>query len=275
VYLALTKIRAPGWLTATRHHLASVRKRLTNRKRKKDPAPDPALVEATMAQERAAEALRLSELIKSARQDWLVSQRDAVESKKKALLEPHESLRPQRQVPESERVPVYENAPAKLAKVAPEMREFLDAVTDRYPDISITSRRNHGGAAFKGAGFSVDITLPNSKKNERRYYDVGNVMNLLKAIEGAAVEMDARWRVLYDDAEVQHQFNASEKRGWVTSQAKAEFEKEKLNFHGPGELLLHLHLDVSLPPPAAPEATPPEAAPPQPTPAETPPAPEE
>jgi hypothetical protein len=259
-----------GWLKTTQSNLANARKRLTSRKRKKDPAPDPALVEAEMANERAAEALRLSDLIKKTRDNWVDAELHAVQSRIQALLVPHAPLRPQREVPEKERVPLYENAPAKFPNVAPEMRDFLDAVREGYPNISISNRPAHGGGVFKGAGFSADISLPKDKINKRGFYDEGEVLKLLKVMDGVAVVMDARWRVLYDDYfSVEKKFNLKALRGRVTAQAKAE--AYRLNFHGPGELLLHLHLDVSLPPPKArAEEKPPEVAPPEATPDQAP-----
>jgi hypothetical protein len=193
-----------------------------------------------------------------------------VQSRIQALLVPHAPLRPQREVPEKERVPLYENAPAKFPNVAPEMRDFLDAVREGYPNISISNRPAHGGGVFKGAGFSADISLPKDKINKRGFYDEGEVLKLLKVMDGVAVVMDARWRVLYDDYfSVEKKFNLKALRGRVTAQAKAE--AYRLNFHGPGELLLHLHLDVSLPPPKArAEEKPPEVAPPEATPDQAP-----
>jgi hypothetical protein len=270
---ALSGNPGKGWLKTTRNNLEKARKRLASPKGKKAPPPDPALVEAEMANERAGEALRLSALIQDTRLNWASVERDNVKSRIKSEMVPHEALRPQRQVPESERVPLYTGAPANFPPVAPETRNFLDAVKEVHPDISLSNRPGHGGGVFKDAGFSADITLPKSKLNERQYYNERDVLDLLEAMDDVAVQMNARWRVLYDDFNVEDAFNTGAARGRVTGQAKAE--PHRLNFHGPGQLLLHLHLDVSLPPPATPEGKPPEAAPPETTLPETPPVPQE
>jgi len=253
--LTLARVLAelgPIWLAQSRSRLKRKRKNLEGRarRRKGEARPDPALVEAAMAEERLEEAFVLSRHIADAKRAWVTAKRSEPAFRGGgATKRPRgqQPLAPQREVPAEERVPISEAAPPEQAGVAPELRGFLDLVTAKFPGFSAANYEGHGGGSFKGAGFSADVTLTRSKVGEQGFYDPTDVAAFLLALDQLAADNGVSWRALYNDAEVKRLLGGKAKHGYVQFMGQPNLgSKEMLNYHGPAPLKLHLHIDFSI-----------------------------
>jgi hypothetical protein len=239
----------PGWLASARTRLRKKRKEL-ERGDHHHARLDPALVEAAMAEQRLEEAFTLSHLIAKAEMAWVGARQNEPAFRSGSMKRPPLDWRnfgPQREVPEEERVPVSETAPADQAGVAPELRGFLDLVGARYPGFTATNRAGHGGGKFRGAGFSVDVYLSKDKIRENGFYDSTDVVAFLLTLDRLAANNGVQWRALYNDEEVGKALSGRTARGFVTFMGTTSLGKtEMLNYHGPAPLKLHLHFDFSV-----------------------------
>lgn len=241
---------SPAWLSHVHKILAHERQKLTSHKGKHASMPDPAVVEATMAEKRIEQALWLSHQIERVKHAWVVGKQQELQFKTHPLQRPPlewKGFGPEREVPAEERVPITGETPANKAGVASELRGFLDLVAARVPGLDRENYSGHGGGSFRGAGFSADLTLPDEHLDERGFYPVEKVVGLLRAIDDVAAQVGAQWRVLYNDHEVARRFNPQAKSGYVQFMGQARLGNTlMLNWHGPSPLKLHLHLDVSV-----------------------------
>ena len=144
-----------------------------------------------------------------------------------------------------------------LAGVAPEMADFLTALKadPNTADFTATNRPKHGGGTWAGKGFSTDLTIT-APPDQRGFYQPGRAVAFLLQIDKTAKAMAARWRVLYNDFRVAEEVNAA------TGTRNVEFigssSPTDLNWHGPGPLILHFHLDLEIPQKPAPTPSTPQ-----------------
>jgi hypothetical protein len=122
--------------------------------------------------------------------------------------------------------------------------EFVKELRRRYPQVRVDTYRNHGGGAFVGRGFSIDLWLKNSPKDERGFWQLKDSLALLREVHQAARAVGAEWRVLYNDysvARVINQETGARRVGFIGN----TFPGGGLNWHGPHPLILHFHLDLA------------------------------
>lgn len=127
--------------------------------------------------------------------------------------------------------------------VAPLTVEFVKELQRRYPQVRADTYRNHGGGAFTGRGFSIDLWLDNSPKDERGFWQPKDTLALLREVHQAARIVGAEWRVLYNDYSVARVIN-QETRARRVAFIGNTF-RGGLNWHGPHPLILHFHLDLA------------------------------
>jgi hypothetical protein len=148
---------------------------------------------------------------------------------------------------------VAESSPTRADGPA-QLRGFMDLVAAESPPFYRDDYRFHPARADAEAGFCVDIRLK-SKLDARRYYAPADAIAFLLAVDRVAARTGARWRILYDDQKNVGEVVARRaKRGSLYVVARSIAKLDLFDFHGPGEMKLHMHLDVSLdPPPPTPD----------------------
>ena len=140
--------------------------------------------------------------------------------------------------------------------VAPLVVAFTQKLLQIDPQAGADTYRNHGGGAFNGRGFSIDLWLDHSPKDARGFYRPEDAVALLRAVHQAARAVGAEWRVLYNDYAVARVINQETGARHVAFIGNAR-PGGGLNWHGPHPLILHFHLDLAPLPSAAAGATPP------------------
>ena len=153
--------------------------------------------------------------------------------------------------------PPVESPPARPAAPA-ELNGFMELVAAEWPRFVGDNYRFHPAVAGVAPGFCVDIHLK-GKIDDRRFYKQADAIAFLLAVDRVAARTGAHWRVLYGDWDTWEHVARRVKRGsfYAVGRADPPFLKHAfdepviplLDYHGPGELKLHLHLDVSLDPP--------------------------
>jgi peptidoglycan hydrolase-like protein with peptidoglycan-binding domain len=134
------------------------------------------------------------------------------------------------------------------APVAPMMIRFVSDLRRRYgPGASVGTYRGHGGGSFNDRGYSLDLFL--SGRDARGFYRRDDALRLLRAVDGAAKAMPAKWRMIYNDFSVADAMNRETGRRNVIFVGSTRKDKNKrvlgLNWHGPDPLILHFHLDLA------------------------------
>lgn len=142
-----------------------------------------------------------------------------------------------------------------VAPVAPIMVRFVAEMRRRYPGASAANYRGHGGGSFNNRGYSLDLYIPG--RDARGFYPREEALKLLRAVDGAARALGARWRVIYNDFDVAAAINRETGRRNVIFVGSVRRNKAKqvagLNWHGPHPLILHFHLDLA-PGPSSPDS---------------------
>jgi hypothetical protein len=129
----------------------------------------------------------------------------------------------------------------------PALSGFLDTVARATPAFQRDDYREHGGGSAGPPGFSVDIRLAASKLDPRGFYAPADVLAFLLAVDRAAGDAGARWRALYNDADVAAAVKRRARHGFVQFVGQPRLGQiDLLNYHGPAPLKLHIHLDVTL-----------------------------
>jgi hypothetical protein len=130
------------------------------------------------------------------------------------------------------------------APVAPLTVEFVKELRRRHPKVRADTYRGHGGGAFDGRGFSLDLWLDGSPKDARGFYQPEHAIALLRVVHEAARAVGAEWRVLYNDYSVARVINQETGARRVAFVGGAR-PGGSLNWHGPHPLILHFHLDLA------------------------------
>jgi hypothetical protein len=128
--------------------------------------------------------------------------------------------------------------------VAPLVAGFMQKLLQLYPQARADTYANHGGGAFRGRGFSIDLWLDRSPRDARGFWRPEDAVALLRAVHQAARAVGAEWRVLYNDysvARIINQETGARRVGFVAG----AFPNGGLNWHGPHPLILHFHLDLA------------------------------
>jgi hypothetical protein len=130
--------------------------------------------------------------------------------------------------------------------VAPLVVAFMQRLRQLYRQVRADTYGNHGGGAFTGRGFSIDLWLDVSPTpiDKRGFWRHEDAVALLRAVHQAARAVGAEWRVLYNDysvARVINQETGARRVGFVGG----AFSGGGLNWHGPHPLILHFHLDLA------------------------------
>jgi len=150
------------------------------------------------------------------------------------------------------------------APVAPLVVAFMQKLLQIYPQVRADTYVNHGGGAFTGRGFSVDLWLDRSPRDARGFWRPDDAVALLRAIHQAARAVGAEWRVIYNDYSVARVINQETGARRVVF-VGGSFPNGALNWHGPHPLILHFHLDLApIAGPAAGTSPPISIGPPQP-----------
>jgi hypothetical protein len=128
-------------------------------------------------------------------------------------------------------------------KVAPVVVRFVRELQQRFPTFSADTYRGHGGGAFAGQGYSLDLYLK-SGRDERGFFKPKAAVEFLRAVGAAAQAAGLEWRVLYNDFSVANVINRETgvQRVFFIGSANAS----GLNWHGPHPLILHFHLDLGV-----------------------------
>ena len=139
---------------------------------------------------------------------------------------------------------------SKVAPVAPLLVRFVEALKKQYSKpFRASNYRGHGGGAFNGRGFSLDLFL--NPKDERGFYPTDESIRYLRAVHKAAKAVGAEWRVLYNDFAVADALNRETGvrhvgfMGGLRYKDKNKTQVSGLNWHGPHPLILHFHLDLA------------------------------
>jgi hypothetical protein len=130
------------------------------------------------------------------------------------------------------------------AKVQPIMNTFLRELRRRAPAHSASNYPDHGGGAFDGRGYSVDITL-RAATDERGFYQRPAAVQFLLALDAAARAAGVEWRAIYNDYAVAAAINQhlDRKRVIFVGHPRRGGRRIGLNWHGP--LILHFHVDIT------------------------------
>jgi hypothetical protein len=136
---------------------------------------------------------------------------------------------------------------SKVAPVAPLTLRFARALRQRYPGVSLSNYRGHGGGAFLDRGYSLDLFIPG--RDARGFYKKEDAVRLLRAVNAAAGEVQLGWRAIYNDFSVADAINREFGRQHVIFIGAATKNSAKavtgINWHGPDPLILHVHLDLA------------------------------
>jgi hypothetical protein len=136
---------------------------------------------------------------------------------------------------------------SNVAPVAPLTLRFARQLRQRYPGVSVSNYRGHGGGSFLNRGYSLDIFIPG--RDARGFYKKEDAIRLLRAVHAAAGAVQARWRVIYNDFSVADAVNRQLGRKHVIFVGSTRKNNAKvvtgLNWHGPDPLILHFHLDLA------------------------------
>ena len=132
------------------------------------------------------------------------------------------------------------------APVAPLTARFVQELRRRYPKFDVWNYRGHGGGAFNGRGYSLDLAIPG--RDGRGFYPPAEAIRFLRAVHAAAGAVGAQWRVLYNDFTVADAVNRE--RGarhvlFMGTVRRRGATVAGLNWHGPHPLILHFHLDLA------------------------------
>jgi hypothetical protein len=130
------------------------------------------------------------------------------------------------------------------AKVQPVMNTFLRELRRRASAHSASNYPDHGGGAFDGRGYSVDITL-RAATDERGFYRRPAAVQFLLALDAAARAAGVEWRAIYNDYAVAAAVNQhlDRKRVIFVGHPRRGGRRIGLNWHGP--LILHFHVDIT------------------------------
>lgn len=133
------------------------------------------------------------------------------------------------------------------APVAPLTIRFARRLRARFGYVDMSNYRGHGGGAFLNRGYSLDIFLKG--RDERGFFKKDEAIKLLRAINGAAADVRANWRAIYNDFSVADAINREFRRTHVIFVGAASKNRKKdvtgINWHGPDPLILHVHLDLA------------------------------
>jgi hypothetical protein len=133
------------------------------------------------------------------------------------------------------------------APVAPLLVRFVAELRRRYVGtLSVSNYRGHGGGAFTGRGYSLDLFI--AGRDARGFYKKEDALRLLGAVHEAAAAVGAEFRVIYNDFDVADAFNRSRGKQHVIfmgTTRKTQKRVTGLNWHGPAPLILHFHLDLT------------------------------
>jgi hypothetical protein len=102
------------------------------------------------------------------------------------------------------------------------------------------SYSGHGAGAWQGAGLCLDFYVDETRRDDRGFFRVELVVQLLGAIEAASRQLGGDWQGCYDDYQV---LQAARERYGANKIVYVNDARN--NNHGP--LLLHVHIDL-LPP---------------------------
>lgn len=130
--------------------------------------------------------------------------------------------------------------------VAPLVVSFVKELRRRYPSyMRAANYPGHGGGAFNGRGFSLDLYIEGT--DDRGFYPKDQAIRFLTAVHEAATAVGAQWRVIYNDFSVAHTVNSAlgcQHVIFVGKARKTGARVSGLNWHGPAPLILHFHLDL-------------------------------
>lgn len=163
-----------------------------------------------------------------------------------------------------------------IAPVAPVVGRFAEELKRRYPSMRAENYRGHGGGSFDGRGYSLDLYIDESPRDDRGFWRVEDAVRFLREVHAAAAAVGCDWRVIYNDATVADAINRATGRRNVIFVGNPVRNRAGqvvgLNWHGPHPLILHFHLDLAPGARGLPASLPPSPAPAQPaaTPVATP-----
>jgi hypothetical protein len=212
-----------------------------------------ATIDAIVAEEAAKERLWLANEIERYVHAWMVERREELDFytvKQPGVSPLPRSFKPPRDVPEEERLPLP-GAETKDPPVAPELAGFTKQLmsalkrADSNFAFSPSNYPGHGGGAWAGKGYSVDLTLTGKsyRLDERGFYEHRAAVAFLKTLADVAKNSGVTWwRVLYDDFAVAEEVNRYTGFRNVTNTANVA---HGLNWHGPDPMKLHFHLDIA------------------------------
>lgn len=277
----------PGWVNGMKAAQTRARARLTKEKNAKPkvkkgetPPPQPApeeiaaQIEAEMIPIRCHQQNWAANQIEKVKRGWMVGRREKVDFDTIAQhVAELKDFNPGRTVDDADRVPIPAGVQAEPNDpgVAPEVAQFLTVLQSLQPNFTAGNYAGHGGGSWAGAGFSVDLNLSgkDAELDSRGFYKPEKAVQFLLNLDKAATSLGGKWRVLYND------FSVAEEVNHVTGTRNVTYmgnnPKGTLNWHGPAPMVLHFHLDIQLPPPAATPASPTPASPTPETPSPEPP----
>ena len=131
-------------------------------------------------------------------------------------------------------------------KVAPVVVRFVDELRRRYPNVSASTYRGHGGGSFNGKGYSLDLFITKGGRDDRGFYKPQDAVTLLRAVGEAAKAVGLEWWVLYNDFSVANVINRETGVTRVLFVGAPTGGGKAINWHGPHPLILHFHLDLGV-----------------------------
>lgn len=134
-------------------------------------------------------------------------------------------------------------------QVAPVVVRFVEELRRRYPGVSASTYRGHGGGSFNGKGYSLDLFIDSkSPRDERGFYKPQDAVALARAVGEAARAVNLEWWLIYNDFSVANVINreAGVTRVIYVGAPVKEGKGIRINWHGPHPLILHFHLDLGV-----------------------------
>jgi hypothetical protein len=254
-----------SWLRTAQRRVQPPRQR---RRRRNEPAPDAEQL-AEQARVRFCEQQEwLEQRIEGIKHGWMVGRREYVlfeTTPQPGVQALPRGFGPPRQVAAADRVPIPANVgDSTEPPIAPEVANFLVELRQIDTNFRASNYGGHGGGTWNDAGFSLDLYLTGaaSQTDDRGFWQPDNAVAFLLNLNQVVDRLSGTWRVLYNDFTVAQRVNSATGSRNVAYMG-SHTGGTRLNWHGPAPMVLHFHLDISLPALPAP-SQPTGAAPPQP-----------
>jgi hypothetical protein len=208
-------------------------------------------LELHLIQLRCVQQNRTANVFEDFKHGWMVGRREEVDfdTIDQGSLKPiGKEFKPPRAVPPTDLMQIPEELKSDkiMPGVATEVVGFLRELQKLDPNFKAGNYTGHGGGAWAGKGFSLDLYLAGkaNSKDDRGFWQHQAAVDFLLNLDKAAKAAGAEWRVLYNDFNVAQEVNRTTGKKNVTFVGNVD-SGGRVNWHGPDPLKLHFHLDIA------------------------------